>query len=76
MGDLRNKLRKLTRIFFTGAYYEYDFGTEDEINVPSGIRFWTPHRALLEIDSLSFYASDAMIAVTISLDTLAVAYAH
>ena len=44
MGDLRNKLRKLTRIFFTGAYYEYDFGTE--------------------------------IAVTISLDTLAVAYAH
>ncbi len=31
MGDLRNKLRKLTRIFFTGAYYEYDFGTEDEI---------------------------------------------
>ena len=39
MGDLRNKLRKLTRIFFTEAYHEYDFGTEDEINVPSGIRF-------------------------------------
>jgi hypothetical protein len=42
------------------------------MNVPSCILFWTPHLTFPEMDSLCFCASDAIIAVTISLDTLAV----
>lgn len=40
--------------------------------VPSFIRFWTPHLTFPDMDSLCFCARDAMIAVTISLDTLLV----